>query len=168
MPRITSLIMLCLAGCAFGFSGGGLPPGIKTVAVLPFENQTSDPTLAQEVNRAVKDAVEGRLGLRSAGEKTADAIVRGTIKSYDPDQPAAFQGTPGSSGTGANQVQVTRRLVRMSVDVEIVNQRTGETLWKQPAISVSGDYSPGREADGRKKALEQLVKNIVDGAQSQW
>jgi hypothetical protein len=157
-----------LTGCAFGFSGGGLPPGIKTVAVLPFENQTSDPTLAQEVNRAVKDAVEGRLGLRSAGEKTADAIVQGTIKSYEPDLPAAFQGTGGAQGSRAGQVEVTRRLVRMSVDVEIINQRTGQSLWKQAGISVTGDYSPGRESEGRKKALEQLVKNIVDGAQSQW
>jgi hypothetical protein len=36
-----------LTGCLYGFAGGGLPPSIKTVAILPFENQTAEPTLTQ-------------------------------------------------------------------------------------------------------------------------
>jgi hypothetical protein len=33
---------------------------------------------------------------------------------------------------------------------------------------VKGDYQTGREAEGRRKALDDLVVNIVEGAQSQW
>ncbi|HEX9164798.1 MAG TPA: hypothetical protein VF862_02735, partial [Gemmatimonadales bacterium] len=62
------------------------------MAVMPFENVTSDPTLTAEINRAVREAVEDRLGLRPAGEKDADAIVTGTIRRYEPDLPVAFQG----------------------------------------------------------------------------
>jgi hypothetical protein len=68
-----------LAGCLYGFAGGGLPPSIKTVALLPFDNQTAEPTLTQEVGASVREALQSRLGLRSASEAQADALVRGTI-----------------------------------------------------------------------------------------
>jgi len=41
-------------------------------------------------------------------------------------------------------------------------------LWKRDGLLVEGDYETGREADGRKRALDRLITNIVDGAQSQW
>ena len=86
---LASLSILLLGGC-YGFAGGGLPSNIKTVAVLPFDNQTPEPTLTQEINAAVRDAVEGRLGLRQASERQADAVVRGTITRYEPDLPVSF------------------------------------------------------------------------------
>lgn len=159
---LSSISALALGGCLYGFAGGGLPPGIKTVAVLPFDNLTPEPTLTQEVQNAVRDAVEGRLGLRQAGETSADAIVRGSIQRYEPDLPVAYQGAQN------NQVDVTRRLVQITLNVEIVNQRTGKTLWQRSGLSLQGDYIPGQEQAGRQKAYDQLVTNIVEGAQSQW
>lgn len=151
----------------YGFAGGGLPPEIKTVAVLPFENFTPEPTLTSKVNATVRDAVEGRLGLRSAGERQADAVVRGTIMRYDPDLPVAYTGTATGQGQ-QNQVEVTKRLVQLTVTIEIINQRTGATLWSKTGMTVEGDYAQGQEPDGLRKALERLADNIVEGAQSQW
>lgn len=159
------LIALSLAlspGCVYGFAGGGFPPDVSTVAVLPFDNLTSEPTLTQEVLEAVREAVERRLGLRAAGESTADAVVRGRITRYEPDLPVAY------TGNDRNQVTVTRRMVQLSVTVEIVDQRSGRTLWQRPSLTVDGDYDPGQEAEGRRRALEKLTTDIVDGAQSQW
>ncbi len=136
-------------------------PGVKTVAILPFENDTPEPALTQEVNDAVREAVEGRLGLRLAGEATADAIVRGRVVRYEPDLPVAFQ-------PGQGRVTVTRRKVVLTVDVEIVNQREGKTVWNRQGLSVDGEYDPPQEVQGRKLALQKLVNDIVDGAQSQW
>lgn len=112
---------------------------------------------------SVRAAVQGRLGLRQAGESSADAIVKGTISRYDPDVPVAF------TGTGNTNVTVTKRLVQMSVSVEILD-RDGKPLWKNTGMSLEGDYEPGREteAQARGRALSKLVTNIVDGAQSQW
>ena len=56
------VLLSTLVGGCYGFAGGGLPPSIKTVAVLPFDNQTPEPTLTQEISRAVREAVEQRLG----------------------------------------------------------------------------------------------------------
>lgn len=137
---------------------------MKTVAVLPFDNLTSEPILTQEISNAVREAVQGRLGLRQAGEAQADAIVRGSISRYEPDVPVAF------TGAANNEVQVTKRLVQITVSIEIVDQRSGKTLWARQGLMREGDYEPGREseAQARQKALDKIVTDIVDGAQSQW
>lgn len=151
-----------LAGCLYGFAGGGLPPSIKTVALLPFDNQTAEPTLTQEVASSVREALQSRLGLRSASEAQADALVRGTIVRYDPDLPVQYTG-------GTNQpVNVTRRQVQITVSVEIMDQKRGKPLWQRSGLVLEGEYDPGQEVQGRDRALEKLVTNIVEGAQSQW
>ena len=161
---LASLSPLALGGCLYGFAGGGLPPSIKTVAVLPFDNQTPEPTLTQEIAVAVREAVEGRLGLRQASESQADAVVRGTISRYEPDLPVAYTG----DDEGAGQVTVTRRLGQIVVSVESLDQDGGKPLWQRSGLLLKGDYDPGQEAQGREKALNELVTNIVEGAQSQW
>ena len=142
-----------------------MPPGIKTVAVLPFDNLTAEPALQQQVNNAVREAVRNRLGLREASEDQADAIVRGTITRYEPDLPVAFQ---GSQDPAQRQVTVTKRLVQLTVNVEIIDQHAGKPLWQRQGLTVEGDYDPGNEDAGRAKALDRLTVNIVEGAQSQW
>ena len=161
---LASLSALALAGCLYGFAGGGLPPHIRTIAVLPFDNQTPEPTLTQEINNAVREAVEGRLGLRQASERQADAVVRGTITRYEPDLPVAYTGDEDDGG----QVRVTRRLVQINVSVEIIDQETEKPLWQRSGLLLEGDYDPGQEQQGRERALDKLVTNIVEGAQSQW
>jgi hypothetical protein len=160
---LASLSAFALSGCLYGFAGGGLPANIKTVAILPFDNQTAEPTLTQEVSSTVREAVQDRLGLRQASERQADAVVRGTITRYEPDLPVAYAGEDGD-----NQVTVTRRLVQITVSVEILDQRAGKPLWERSSLLLEGDYEPGQEAAGRERALEKLVTNIVEGAQSQW
>lgn len=164
LPRFgavaASLGSLWLAGCLYGFAGGGLP-NIKTVAILPFDNDTPEPALTQEVATAVRQAIEGRLGLRAAGEASADAVVSGRIARYDAGLPLAVQ-------TGTGQADVKRRQIQLTVDVAIVDRREGKTLWQRQGLTVTGEYQPPQEVDGRKIALDKLVNEIVDGAQSQW
>jgi hypothetical protein len=106
--------------------------------------------------------VQGRLGLRSASEANADAVVRGTILRYEPDIPLSFQS--GERG----DVAVTARRVQLTLRVEIYDQREGRTLWERQSLTVDGEYEPPREPEGRERALSKLVTDIVDGAQSQW
>lgn len=155
----------CCTACLYGFAGGGLPPHIRTVAILPFDNQTTDPQLTQQVNDAVREALQSRLGLRLAGEATADAVVRGIILRYEPEIAVSFQAAQTTAGSGTT---VNRKLVRLSLDVEIYDQREGRTLWQRKGLAVDGEYGPGQESEGRQAALKKLVSDIVDGAQSQW
>lgn len=156
------VLALLLQACLYGFAGGGFPSHIRTAAILPFDNQTAEPALTQEVTAAVSEAVERRLGLRSASEQSADAVVRGSIVRYEADIPLSFQ--PGQRGN----VTVTRRRVQLTVNVEIYDQRDGRVLWQRAGLTVDGEYEPPDETGGRHLALEKLVNDIVDGAQSQW
>jgi hypothetical protein len=150
------------SACLYGFAGGGLPGNIRTVAILPFDNQTAEPALTLEVTNAVHEAMEQRLGLRPAAEAQADAVVRGAIVRYEPDLLLSQQ--PGQQGN----VTVTRRRIRLTLNVEIFDQHQGRALWQRTGIVVDGEYAPPNEAEGRKVALDKLVNDIVDGAQSQW
>ena len=157
----SALLAAGALGCIYGFAGGGLPPHIRTVAILPFDNQTSQPTLTAAVSDALREAVQGRLGLRPSAEATADAVVRGAIVRYEPDIPLSFQ-------AGQGNVSVTRRRVQVTLNVEIYDQRQGRMLWQRSGLTVDGEYQPPQEAQGRQVALNKLVSDIVDGAQSQW
>lgn len=163
-----ALLLLCastlpLGSCLYKFSGGGLPPGIHTVAVLPFDNLTPEPALTTEITRAVREAVENRLGLRQSGEDQADALVTGIVRRYDPDLPIAFTGQ-----TTDNRVEVTKRMVQITLDVKIMDQKANKILWEKSGMTVQGEYNPNQEAAGRQEALKKLIIDIVDGAQSQW
>jgi hypothetical protein len=155
-------VSLALAGCLYHFSGGGLPRDVRTVAILPFDNRTGEPTLTQEVSASIREAVQGRLGLREAAEANADAVVRGEIVRYEPDLTLSFQ--TGQQG----QYTVTRRRVQLVVNIDLYDQKRGKSLWKQNGLTVDGEYNPPAEADGRKLALAKLVTQVVEGAQSQW
>jgi hypothetical protein len=156
---VPAFALLAASNCLYGFAGGGLPGHIRTVAILPFDNQTPEPTLTQEVFEAIREALEGRLGLRPSAETSADAVVRGTIVRYQPDIPLSFQ-----AGQRAGDVSVTRRRVQVTLNVEIFDQREQRSLWQRSGLSVDGEYDPPDEAKGREVALEKLVSDIVE----QW
>jgi hypothetical protein len=154
---------LVASGCLYGFAGGGLPPHVRTVAILPFDNETGEALLTSEVADALREAVQGRLGLRPASEASADAVVRGAILRYEPDIALSVQ--PGDRGN----VAVTRRRVQLTLRVEIYDQREDRMLWERQSLTVDGEYERNEgEAQGRERALSKLVTDIVDGAQSQW
>ena len=157
---IVSVIPL-LTACIYGFAGGGLPSHIKTVAILPFENQTSASTLQRELYDRMRRDLEDRLGLRDAAENRANAIVRGRIVRYEAGIPVAYSADPNRATSADRKLQIT-------VDVEIIDQTTGRTLWSQKGMTAEGTYSETAEASGRREAVEKIVNNIVTGAQSQW
>jgi hypothetical protein len=158
-----TLALLLLGACRWGynFSGGGLPANIKTIAVMPFENRTPSAELPSGLTDRLRVGVERRLGLRGAPPRTADAIVRGTIVRYDLDIPVAFSADPSRATTAR------RRLV-IVVDIEILDQKNNKVLWARQGLSAEGDYAEGAEAAGRDDALDRIVNDVIEGAQSQW
>lgn len=156
------LLVGFLAACfPYGFAGGGLPSHIRTVAVVPFENETPSAELPQELHLRLRREVVSRFGLRDASEARADAIVRGTVVRYDTDVPIGYSADPTRVNTARRQLQIT-------VDIELVDQTTGRTLWERKGLTATGEYTEGAEADGRRKAVEKLVHDAIEGAQSQW
>jgi hypothetical protein len=87
--------------------------------------------------------------------------VRGRIVRYDPDIPVAYSADPA-------QQAAARRRLEIAIDVEILDQTTGKTLWNRRGLVAQGDYDERQEAEGRRLAIEKLVRDIIEGAQSQW
>lgn len=163
MRRFGALsILLTMAACfPYGFAGGGLPSHIRTVAVIPFDNLTSAPEIQQELALALRTELRNRLGLREAAENRASAIVRGTIQRYETDIPIGY------SATNKDQTSARRQL-QISVDIEMVDQVSGKSLWQRKGLMAEGQYEERGEAGGRKQAIERIVNEVIQGAQSQW
>ena len=163
MRRLGALSILLIAvGCfPYGFAGGGLPSHVRTVAIIPFENLTSAPEIQQELALALRTELRNRLGLREAAENRASAIIRGTIQRYETDIPIGF------SAANKNQTSARRQL-QISVDIEMVDQVSGKSLWQRKGLLAEGQYEERGEATGRKQAIERIVNEVIQGAQSQW
>ena len=162
--RRSGFLSLCLliAGCLpYGFAGGGLPSHVRTVAVIPFENLTSIPEVQQELALALRTQLRAKLGLREAAENRASAVVRGTTQRYEADIPIGF------SATNKNQTSARRQL-QISVDIEMIDQVTGKSLWQRKGLLAEGQYEERGEATGRKQAIDRIVNEVIQGAQSQW
>jgi len=162
--RFLSLCLsLGLAACGvrYGFSEGAFPSHVRTMAVLPFDNETSSPDLQNELLDVMRRQMQQRLGVRDAPQERADALVRGRIVSYDVDVPVAFSADPRQSVSA-------RRRLQLTIDVEILDQTTGKVLWQQRGLRAEGEYAERAEPEGRKQAIEKLVNDIIEGAQSQW
>jgi hypothetical protein len=155
------LLVGTACGVRYGFAGGGLPAHIRTMAVLPFENETSSPELQRELFELLRRDLRARLGVREGAEANADAIVRGSIKTYDVDIPVGFSADPQQAVTARRKLQVT-------IDIEIVDQSNGRVLWERRGLRAEGEYGERGEAAGRRSALEKIVSDVVEGAQSQW
>lgn len=153
-----------LPACRFSpykFAGGGLPRNIRTIAVLPFDNQTAVPDLQSELFRRMRTTLQSRLNLRDAAEARADAIVRGAIVKYDTDVPIGFSSDP-------QRASQARRQLQLVIDVAIIDQASGRTLWERKGLAAKGEYAERNEPAGRQQAIDQLLNDIVEGAQSQW
>lgn len=169
--RLTLAVLLALAaplaaGCGggmlgYGFSGGGLPRHVRTVAVIPFDNRTTNPSITRELSDQLTQAFEQRLGLRIAPEDRANAVVRGTITRFDPDVPVAYSADPDRSSTA-------RRRMVVAVDVEVIDQVTGEVLWRRQGMTQEGEYAEREAEAGLAQAIDRIVNDIVEGVQSQW
>lgn len=165
---ITLLVALAvlLGGCRYSFAGGGLPGHVRTVAILPFENDTSQPLVETDIQRALQQQLPRSLGVRIADQSVADALVRGTVSSY---QEVVSSVRPNQNPTGSNQVPVAQRQVRIVFDAEIYDIRQDQILWQARGQSVQGAFADSESQDaGRERAIEEIVTRFIEGAQSQW
>jgi hypothetical protein len=158
---VSALLAILLSGCLYSFAGGGFPRHVKSAAVLPFDNETPVAELPREINDALRRAFESRLGLRNVPENRAHAIVRGTIVKYEADIPVGFSADPARASSA-------RRGLSISIDVTVIDQTSGKTLYERKGLVAQGEYAERNEVDGRRQAIERLVNDIVEGAQSQW
>ncbi len=162
---VALLFVLLSPGCLYNFqAGAGFPGYVKTVAIVPFENTTNRPELTDEIFLQLMREFPRSQGLQPAGEDVADAVVRGTIKQYQLSTPSYRANAAGETP------DVLQRQVTIVLEVEIQNLVDNVVLWENTNISGRGQYLEESETEevGRALAIELIIQQIVDGAQSNW
>jgi hypothetical protein len=109
----------------------------------------------------MRKQLQSRLNLREASEARADAVVRGSIIKYEIDVPIGYSADP-------QQARSARRQLQLVVDVSIVEQSTGKPLFERKGLTAKGEYAERDEAGGRRQAIERVINDVIEGAQSQW
>ena len=164
LHALAVLATFAVGSCNYSFvAGAGLPSHIRTVAIVPFENETTRFDLTQELHEVMLRELPRALGLTLAGEENADAIVSGTIQGYDLQAPNYRRGQQSET------VQVLQRQVTLRVQARILDRENYTILWEQQLRNV-GQYLEASETEevGRAEAIALCVQQIVDGAQSNW
>jgi hypothetical protein len=158
------LVLAAVPACNYGFQGGGFPPHIRTIYIEPFDNDTPQFDLANLLFAALVEELPGQLGLQTVGEEAADAVLRGRITRYD-DAAQNYR-------AGANQQpgNVLSHEVRIGISAELIDVRDNVIRWEAGSLVGRGQYNPTSEQDeeGKRSAIENLIEQIIDGAQSQW
>jgi len=157
------LAVLAVQGCSYSFRSGSFPDHIRSVAILPFENDTNRFDLTQELHEQMLRELPRSLGIVNAGEEAADALVRGRITGYRLSTPL-FR--PGQG----DQIDVLQRQVSLRIEVEIVDLVENVILFESTSLSTQGEFleESQDEAIGRALAIELMVQRVIDGAQSNW
>lgn len=163
-PAVVAVIAIVIAaGCNYGFQGGGFPPAIETIYIEPLDNETVQFGLEQEIFDALVNELPARLGVQTAGRDAADAIVSGRVTRYD-DAAQNFRAGEANTGT-----RVIANRVQIGVSIRILDVARNVILWES-GVTGEGTYQPGSQDDRAAiaTAIEDVVQEVVDGAQSQW
>jgi outer membrane lipopolysaccharide assembly protein LptE/RlpB len=155
-----------VAGCGYRLRGTGsaLPPGIKTISVPMFRNQTTRFELDVKLTRAVIDefVARGKVAL-SADPAAADAVLEGEITGFTV-RPIGF--------SGRNQADSYN--VTVTAKVTLKARASAEPLFANPAFTYQQEYAvPSGQSfeDVQTEAIDKiavkfarsLVVSILEG-----
>jgi hypothetical protein len=159
-----------VSGCGYySFSGSSLP-GIKTVAVPLFDNQTEEYGIRESLTETIANRFVTDNTLKVVNEKIADSILHGSITKYLRE-----------AYTFDEQENIKEYIVRIWVNVWFEEKKSKKTIWKEDNIEGWGIYcftncvdqngnpkSEETEDDGKQRAIEKLAEEITNRTVKGW
>lgn len=150
-------LCLCLAGCGYTLVGrGSLPKHIETIAIPLFENDTLKSGVEDVITQAfIEEFVQGGK-LRLVSENNADALLVGTINSYQSDDVADF-----------DEGVVTSYNLTVAIDIELRDLKNDVILWEKEdmtqkeTFSGGPDVNPTDEQENEDEALAKLAEELA-------
>ncbi len=159
--HVVLLAALLLGGCGIYTFSGSIPGGMKTIAVPPFENQTAEFGLVEDltdelIDRFIKDGT-----LKVKDLRDAESALYGTIVRVD-DVPFTIR--PDES--------VEEYKVTITVVIRFEDLVHGKVLWEERmsqfgVYPFSGGSSAQRE-EGLQEAVKKLTDDILNKTVSGW
>jgi outer membrane lipopolysaccharide assembly protein LptE/RlpB len=151
------LLMICLIllwGCGYQLTGSKthVPPGITSIAIPTFVNQTFEPGVEVQFTRAfLEDFISDRR-VKVVDRAQADSVLEGTIKSFRISS-VAYDG----------EGFVSEYRTTVVVDLTL-RRRDGEILWKENNLSESRWFRTSSGAllnEGIKSAAIQNTGALI-------
>lgn len=157
---LAALALASAAACGYRLRGTGtsLPPGIKTMSVPMFKNQTTRFELDVRLTRAVISELvaRGKVAI-SPDPGEADAVLEGEI--------TGFRAVP-IGFTGADQAD--KYNVVVTARVTLRDRRSASPLFENPAFVYQQEYDvpPGAsfeslESEAIEKIAEKFARSLV-------
>ncbi len=155
----TALILPLVMSCGvYTFSPSALG-GIKSLAIPLFENQTTESGLREDLTDRLSQAFVDDNTLRVVPEGRADAIIRGSVISYSRE-----------AYTYSEAEVVSEYIVRIGINVDFLEKKSGEVIWEEKNMSNWGTYDSATqgEDEGKEMAIGKLVEDILNKTVKGW
>ncbi len=155
---------LLLSGCMGYRLGGSRPEGIRTVALAPVVNSTTEPAIELQVTHALRERIQfdGRLKLVNSAEE-ADAVIEVELTRYDL-APIAYR----------TDLRNTPELYRLRITgtAELKDAETGETLsesktYGEATFPFQADLTSSKR-DALPAAAREIAKFMADDLIDRW
>ena len=147
-----------LAGCCGYSTSSLLPSHLKTVAVTPATNTTTQPGLAEALTDELTTAFSSDRTLRVTNAEAADLVVSAAVSGYTRN---------ASSYTGDQAVSAYE--VSVSAQIEARDQTRDEEFYSGTASArVTYDPNAKTEEQAAADALKKLASEIVRQVQIAW
>ncbi len=154
-----AMTLLFAISCGvYTFSPSALS-GIKSLAIPLFENQTPESGLREDLTDRLSQAFVDDNTLRVVPEGRADAVLRGSVISYSRE-----------AYTYSEAEVVSEYIVRIGINVEFAEKKSGEIIWEERNMSNWGTYDSATqfEDDGKEMAIGKLVEDILNKTVKGW
>ena len=158
--KIKTIILLLLLAifqsCAYySFTGKSIPPHVKTVQVLLFDDNTSryDLSLSQELNTKIVYYIEDYNLMDIDDSKDADSKVYGTIQSF----------TESIASQSDDEVAQQRTLT-LRLSINFYDNVNNEPIVKNYSVSHTEYFDESGGETARDEAMIELLERIGENA----
>ena len=158
---VVALLCLGVAGCGIYRLGSSLPPGVNSVYVPVFTNESGEPLIETECTSATAQEFQKDGSLELREESLADARLNVTVNKFEVE-PIRYEQDSTKAGR-EYRIKVTAAIVltKTRPDQVILDRTvTGETTF-----FLEGDMTNARRAAVPALATDlahQIVKAVVD------
>ena len=159
--RSVAVGLALLVGCCGYSTHSLLPSHLKTVAVPPATNTTTQPGLAEALTDSLTAAFTADRTLRVTNAEAADLVVNTTVSSYTR--------TASSYSSDSLAQNVSAYELSVSAQVDARDQTRNEQFYKGVASArVTYDPNTKTEEQAAAEAMKKLASEIVRQVQIAW
>lgn len=155
-------LLMALAGCRYSFTGGSVPPNLRTVAIPIVQDQSGygDPSLKDTFTERLVETFtsDGSLSLtdRNSADSILETVITGVRESASVVQPGE---------------QVAQRRMTVVARVKFTDVKLRKVLWEKE-FSQWGDFPSGagitQRQEGVLEAVRKLTEDILNETVAGW